>query len=303
MSQNAKIKENVMLASLNFSAWTGRRFDNRATATVENSVQIRKVGRFNKALMPGKPESFDAILKFGTNLREEFNKCTLEYQQLGVRLMPVSVYMEFAEKIRAKTIEYHRLVDTFIEEYPDIVSESQSRLGPLFLDEDYPDVFDLRKKFGIRFSVLPFPDAERFGVSLPEIELQRVRKEIEDHIDDSLKLAHLDLQRRLYEATLHLAQRVNSEGRLYNSSIENLREIITLLPKLNFTEDEYLTEIANRASRELTVFNADVLRTDAAIRADVGSKATEIAKNMSDYFDMPFDNSLLLDVASDPFAA
>lgn len=59
------IKKKVMLASLQISAWTGRAFDNRATATVEESYLHKKIGRFNKALMPQKPDSFDLILKAG----------------------------------------------------------------------------------------------------------------------------------------------------------------------------------------------------------------------------------------------
>lgn len=289
------IKQKVMLASLNISAWTGRAFDNNATSKVEQSYAKTKVGRFNKDLMPGKPESFEKILRAGSRLRAKFDCSTLEYQQLGVRLMTTAIYLDYTAALRADVQAYNILVDDFIDQYEDIKLDSKQKLGPLYNEFDYPVVHELREKFGVRFSVLPFPDAEQFGVDLPEADLLAVKNDIAKNMQEAVDFAYSDLSTRLYEATLKLAQRASSDGRFHSSAIENLREIIQILPKLNFTNDERLTALANQASRELTVFDADVLRSSPSVRSDVASRATAIAFDMAQYMGKPFDNSLLDD--------
>ena len=289
------VKKKVMLASLNISAWTGRAFDNKATGTVERSFASQKIGRFNKDLMPGKPESFDNILKAGTRIRKDFSTYTLAYQQDGVRLMPALIYLEYSKKIRDEQKEYEGLVEQFISEYEDIKRDSKSKLGDLYNEFDYPNVPNLRNKFGINFWVLPFPDAEDFGVELPAAELFEEKKKINSRMQNAIDFAHEDLSTRLYEATLKLAQRASSDGKFHSSALENLREIIQLLPKLNFSDDERLTELANQASRDLTVFDVDLLRSTPSVRREVADRATDIALEMSKYMGKPFDNSLLSD--------
>ena len=289
------VKKKVMLASLNISAWTGRAFDNKATGTVERSYANHKIGRFNKDLMPSKPESFDKILKAGTRIRKDFSTYTLAYQQDGVRLMPAGIYLDYAAQIRKDKKIYEGLVEDFIAEYESIKIDSRNRLGDLFNEFDYPKIPTLREKFGIKFWVLPFPDAEEFGVDLPESDLFEVKNNINKSMQEAIDFAHDDLSTRLYEATLKLAQRAASDGKFHSSAIENLREIIQILPKLNFSGDQRLTELANQASRELTVFDVDALRSAPSLRRDIAERATGIALEMSEYFGKPFDNSLLFD--------
>jgi len=293
------IKKKVMLASLNISAWTGRAFDNKATGTVERSFASSKIGRFNKDLMPGKPESFDSLLKAGTRIRKDFSTYTLAYQQDGVRLMPAGVYLEYSKQIRDEQKAYEGLVEKFISEYEDIKLDSQHKLGDLYNEDDYPNIPTLRDKFGINFWVLPFPDAEDFGVELPAAELFEEKRKINSRMQNAIDFAHDDLSTRLYDATLKLAQRAASDGKFHSSALENLREIIQILPKLNFSEDKRLTELANQASRELTVFDVDALRSQPSLRRDVADRATGIALEMSEYMGKPFDNSLLYDDSSD----
>ena len=114
-------------------------------------------------------------------------------------------------------------------------------------------------------------------------------------MQNAIDFAHEDLSTRLYEATLKLAQRASSDGKFHSSALENLREIIQLLPKLNFSDDERLTELANQASRDLTVFEVDLLRSTPSVRREVADRATDIALEMSKYMGKPFDNSLLSD--------
>lgn len=291
----SSVKQKVLLASLNISVWTARAFDNAATQSVESKFSLYDSGRFNKKLMPSNPIEYKNLTSMANTIRSTFYEHTLDYQTMGVRLMPVDIYIDWRDKLRSKSLEFERLQEIFFDAYPDIKAKARELLGPLYIEENYPSITELREKFGIKFSVLPFPDAEHLGVDLPEIELKTLKQEITENMQAAIDFAYSDLSKRLYEATLHLAQRASSEGILHSSAINNLREIITILPKLNFNNDEKLQELADLASSELTVYDAEALRNTPTIRRQIAAKATDIANTMSDYFSIPFDTSLLFE--------
>lgn len=291
----SSVKQKVLLASLNISVWTARAFDNAATQSVESKFSLYDSGRFNKKLMPSNPIEYKNLTSMANTIRSTFYEHTLDYQTMGVRLMPVDIYIDWRDKLRSKSLEFERLQEIFFDAYPDIKAKARELLGPLYIEENYPSITELREKFGIKFSVLPFPDAEHLGVDLPEIELKTLKQEITENMQAAIDFAYSDLSKRLYEATLHLAQRASSEGILHSSAINNLREIITILPKLNFNNDEKLQELADLASSELTVYDAEALRNTPTIRRQIAAKATDIANSMSDYFSIPFDTSLLFE--------
>lgn len=294
----SSVKQKVLLASLNISVWTARAFDNAATQSVESKFSLYDSGRFNKKLMPSNPIEYKNLTSMANTIRSTFYEHTLDYQTMGVRLMPVDIYIDWRDKLRSKSLEFERLQEIFFDAYPDIKAKARELLGPLYIEENYPSITELREKFGIKFSVLPFPDAEHLGVDLPEIELKTLKQEITENMQAAIDFAYSDLSKRLYEATLHLAQRASSEGILHSSAINNLREIITILPKLNFNNDEKLQELADLASSELTVYDAEALRNTPTIRRQIAAKATDIANSMSDYFSIPFDTSLLFEDGS-----
>lgn len=288
-------KQKVMLATLNISIWTARHFDKNGTAAVESKYQKLKVGRFNKALIPQNADAFLKIGRIATQIRTTFDAFTLDYQQLGVRLLTTSVYLDWTQKLRKMDFDFQNAVEDFLIQYPSIKEAAKAMLGPLYDESNYPHIDHLREKFGVKFSVLPFPDAEQFGVELPEADLLNIKEQLSNSINEAVEFARSDLSRRLYEATLHLAQRAASDGKFHSSAIENLREIIAILPKLNFTNDQRLTSLANQAHEELTLFDADDLRKKPSVRSEVADKAAAIATDMAEYMGIEMDPFLFMD--------
>jgi hypothetical protein len=284
MNNLKNLNSKVMLATLNISVWNGRSFDDSATRTVEVDIGAeRPVGRFNKNLMPDSPESYKAIKVLENSLRKMFYTHSLEYEQLGVRLLPTNIYMDFTGKLRAMQGDFEQAVAAFIAEYPTIKANAKGELKNLYNELDYPSVDALKRKFGIKFAVLPFPDAEQFGIDLPEEELAGIRANLTTQVEHAVELARSDLAMRFYEATAKLAARAASDGRLHASAVDNVREIVDLLPKLNFTNDPKMNELADMAKRSLTTLNVEVLRESPSARMDVGEKAKEISMQMAAY--------------------
>ncbi|MCA8291781.1 hypothetical protein LGN16_33135 [Burkholderia vietnamiensis] len=87
------LKSKVMLSSVTISAWVARRYDGKVTEEVEKNHQAAGIGRFNKRLLPAHAPSYAEVLSIGNRIRSYYYGHTLKYDQLGVRLLPTSIYM------------------------------------------------------------------------------------------------------------------------------------------------------------------------------------------------------------------
>jgi len=288
------LKSRVMLAMLNVSVWSARAFDARATAEVqENHNQREDIGRFNKRLLPEKAARFDAVCEVARRARAAFYRRTLRYGQDGVRLLPASAYMDLAGEIRAFRSEFPVLVDAFIEDLPNLKLRQREILNGLFVEGDYPSTEELRGRFGFRFKVLPFPDADQFGVALPEDELARIRGDVREHAAEVAETAMRDLWERLYEVVERMAQRLlQPKPVIRDSLVGNIRELVEILPSLNFTADANLSELCAQVSTKLASQSAEDLRTSDGARVEAARQAAEIQAKMAEYMgiDLPADS-------------
>ena len=99
----------------------------------------------------------------------------------------------------------------FIEDYEDNIDQARLDLGKLFRIEDYPSKEALRGKFGLRYRIIPVPDADHFMAKLASDDTDRVKRDIESQIEERLHDAVGDLYRRLGEAVERVSER--SAGR------------------------------------------------------------------------------------------
>ena len=100
----------------------------------------------------------------------------------------------------------------FIEDYDDYVDQSRLDLGKLFRIEDYPSKEALQGKFSIRYRITPVPDADHFIAKLASDDTDRVKRDIERHIEEQLHDAVGDLYRRLGEAVERVSERLQEDG-------------------------------------------------------------------------------------------
>ncbi|MBN3785658.1 hypothetical protein [Burkholderia sp. Ac-20353] len=270
------LKSKVMLSSVTISTWVARRYDGKVTEEVEKSHQARGIGRFNKRLLPEHAPSFAEVVSIGNRIRSYYYGRTLKYDQLGVRLLPTMIYMETAEKLRAMKDEFDLAVSVFLTDYLDLKARARDEMNTLYNEADYPSLAELSGKFGVKLSVLPFPDASQFGVDLPNDVLTSLRTEIDQHAFASIQTANNDLVGRLYEAVSTMANRLYSSNNVRLDVANHVRELCDLLPKLNFTEDPKLAHILTQAKTHLAAHTGADLKESSVLRSQVAAKATEI---------------------------
>ncbi|TPQ30624.1 hypothetical protein [Cupriavidus pinatubonensis] len=281
------ITKRVMLATFNTSVWRARKFDTRATEEVEANHDAKDIGRFNKKLLTEGATSYKEVCAIANRARAYFDAHSLDYDQLGVRLLPTDIYLEVADRQRQFQDEFNAATAVFLADYPRLKEEARSALNGLFDEADYPTPAELAKKFGMRLAVLPFPDASQFDIALPANVLDGLRSDMDQRVIGAVKTANDDLVGRLFEAVQHFANRLYGATNVRLDVADKVRELSALLPKLNFSGDPALTRILEDTQQHLARHSGLDLRNSTALRKQVVEKAMEIEAQMAAFMGGP----------------
>jgi len=291
-SSSSVLATRAMVVSLSISQWSGRRLDREITDEVNSQHNAAAdAGRYNKLLLP--KEALDPIVKVVSETRTEFLKRTLPWIDNGGRIMAADAYLAHMAWIRAQRSKFDAAVDEFIRDYPGYVQAARVRLNGMFKDEDYPTADQLRGKFAMECTVLPVPTSDDFRVTMSEAQAAHIRADIERQVSEATTTAVKDVYRRIANVTERMVDRLNaykpaarkgerSEGIFTFTLVENVRDLIAILPALNITGDPALTAMADKL-KPLVEWDASVLREDEGKRRDVAATAEQILAQVSGF--------------------
>ena len=184
------------------------------------------------------------------------------------------------------------LVRDFVANYPAHVEAERIRLNGMFRASDYPTQTQIEKKFSADVCVMPLPDSADFRVSLSDSETARIQADIKTRTESAIAGAVQDIWTRVYETVSHLSDRlkayeVTPEGKVKNpfrdSLVENLRDLVDLLPRLNLTGDSALSATCQELKSKLCTYEPDSLRENDRLRAEVAKDADSILAAMAGY--------------------
>jgi hypothetical protein len=284
------ITERAMLVGLNIQQWLGAKHDKKVTQEVARTHNSdASMGRYRKMLVA--KESLERLRQITSAARHEHYHRTLPWCDGGARILSSTGYFDYAAKMREFQLEWDAAVAVFVAEYPQFVEAARGRLNGLFNEADYPSPSKMRRKFSFAFNVLPMPVAEDFRVQLGDAETARVRSEIEDSFNESMRLAMADVWERVREVVGKMAERlraytVTNDGvanPFRDTIVTNIRELLEMLPSLNITEDPKLAQFATRISAELCKYDADELRENDGARERTAQAAEAILEQMGDF--------------------
>jgi hypothetical protein len=285
------ITTRAMLVSLNIQQWMGSKHDKKVSEEVAVAHQSDvSMGRFQKLLVA--KEALEKLRGITSAARHEHYSRTLPWQDGGARILSSKGYFDYAEKMRDYSAQWDAAVAEFVREYPNMVQDARRRLNGLFKDEDYPTVQRMRRKFSFQFNVLPMPSAKDFRVELGDEETARVRSEIEQSVNESIRAAMANVWARLHEVVARMKERLSAYSVAQNGTIShafrdsivgNIRELLDTLPTLNITEDDNLKQLAQRVEQELCTHTPDELRESEAARKQTAQAAEQILSSMEAY--------------------
>ena len=278
------ISSSALLVELNISVWPASKIDREITDKVNSDAgAVRGASQTKKNLFAGTSLRKD-IADFAARVRLYHNKHTLPWADKGERMLPTALFLEYKQTMNGYERTFEMMCDNFFIEYPRLVAEAPTALQGLFKAEDYPEIEEVKQKFGFKRTVKPVPEAGDFRLDIPAEDLEEMRSEFVDQQDKKLADAMREPWERLHKTLVGMSEKLTDiEGddgkkRYHDTLITNPLELCELLTKLNVTNDPKLEEA--RRQVELTMLGANIesIKEDADTRSELKSKVDNILK-------------------------
>ena len=277
------ISSSALLVELNISVWPASKLDREITDKVNSDASaVRGASQTKKNLFAGTSLRKD-ISDFAARIRLYHNKHTLPWADKGERMLPTALFMDYKQTMNGFEQTFNMMCDNFFIEYPRLVVEAPTNLGSMYKAEDYPDLEDVKLKFGFKRAVKPVPEAGDFRLDIPAYDLEEMRSEFVSQQDRKLADAMREPWDRLHEMLVGISEKLtdvdgDGKNRDHDTLISNPIELCGLLTKLNVTNDPKLEEA--RRQLEVAMVTADIedIKEHADSRNELKSKVDDILK-------------------------
>ena len=286
------LTHDAMLVSLRIAAWSGRLYDRQASNHVAaHHDAAASAGRYNKRLLP--KAAFAALTATMSKARTSHYEGSLPWDDQGCRLLTVANYEHYTALLDGLCERMVRERARFIEDYDDNIDQARLDLGKLFRIEDYPSKEALQGKFGIRYRIIPVPDADHFMAKLASDDTERLKRDIERQIEERLHDAVGDLYRRLGEAVERVSERLHEDENgkplvFRDSMIENIRGLVDVVPRLNIFGDDTLARLCEQVKDRIASADPNMLRPSRTfnpnVRRQVKRDADALMEQFAGYF-------------------
>jgi hypothetical protein len=276
------ISSSALLVELNISVWPASKLDREVTDKVNTDASaVRGASQTKKNLFAGTSLRKD-ISDFAARVRLYHNKHTLPWADKGERMLPTALFMDYKQTMNGFEQTFNMMCTNFFVEYPRLVADAPNNLGSMYKAEDYPEIEEVRMKFGFRRAVKPIPESGDFRLDIPAHDLAEMKNDYEKQYSDRLAEAMREPWERLHKTLVGMSEKLTdiegdeSKKRYHDTLISNPIELCGLLTKLNVTNDPKLEEA--RRQLELTMLGADIesIKEDADSRSALKSKVDAI---------------------------
>ena len=288
-----KLSERAMLTTLHRGAWGGSKHDQEVTEqTAEaHSADTKDAGRYSKQLISRK-----FLSKVGSKLRvarDTHRILTLPWDDEGTRILSAQGYMHYTQQMRTCRLGVEAARDSFLAEYPEYIKAAKLTLGTMFNKDDYPSVGSAQGKVFIDVEIKPIPEAGDFRTKLADGTIKAIAKDIEQRTNARIKAAVDDVFQRVYDAVGRMAKRLstyepssaedNARNTFRDSLVYNVVELADLLPSLNITDDQRLTDLAKRLKADLPSICRTYSVATSTCANKPPSKLEKLAKKVGAY--------------------
>ena len=278
------LSDEAMIVRLSISQWTARKFDKSVSQKVADDYAVdADVGRYNKILIA--KEAIRTITQATSAARSFHYENTLPWDDGGGRILPSKNFLTYSKEMRKLKQRTDDAVKEFLENYDEYREEARKRLNGMFRATDYPGRREIGRKFGFSTDIDPVPSAKDFRVSLQSKDMTRIQKQLEKRVEERVIEATKDLYVRLNEVVQKFADKLSDKEAIFRDSlVENVVELVNLLPKLNVGNDPELEKVRKETQKRICAFEPDTLRKDEKVRSKAAEDAKAILDKMSGYY-------------------
>jgi hypothetical protein len=242
------------VATLNTGAWRATK-QHKAETAAENIRHNTNAARV--LVKVSDHRALSDILKVHAAAYQEHRRLTLPSAQDGMRLLPAGREFEHAERMRVHADNHNRLVAEFMADYDAEKAAAPVRLNGLYDASMWPSHDEVTAKFKFRTQYLPTPVDGAWS----------------DWLAESVEVGQAELRERLQAALSRVRDRCASDGKLYASVFDDIRDLAGLVPDLDVTGD---FAPVTQALAPLATIKSDQIRDDENARQETARKAASI---------------------------
>ena len=290
---NQNVSSRATLVNLSASAWGQHKSDSEVTEEVLVKHEAEKhSGSFKKRLLNKRATA--GIRSVKSAARTFHNHMTLPWLEDGTRILANVNHIDYVSKIGEHINIFNQAVDEFIKEYPNHVKIAKKELGKLFDEKDYPDPKVVRSKYKLRTVFLPWPKKEDFRGDIDPNIIKEIGDNLDARLEEILKGSMSNIAERIVEVVGHMSERLKkykpgdsngnkAEGKFHDSMVHHVRDLASLLPGFNLTDNPKITAITKTIQEKLAIHDPDVLRDVIKVRKQVIKDADDVLKKAKEF--------------------
>jgi hypothetical protein len=281
----SRYRNSNLLYRPSLSIWTARKLDKAESVKVnKDNGAVDGAANVHKQLLPESKELL-SVQKWANAFRTFIYTGTLPWDDSGWRIGAVARHMDFMAEAGDRIAEGEVLVDAFVHAYAYEMEQAKFRLNHLFNASDYPGPMEVRTKFKFLLDVMPMPSAEDFRVvdGIPQAEVDKLVQIAQAGTEQRIQEAMKEAYERLYQVVAKLANTLEQYGngttkKFNDSLVENIAEIVGVMPALNLTNDPHLAALATDAKQLAQYSLVDLRKNDSVRDAAITEARTLAAK-------------------------
>jgi hypothetical protein len=283
----SSIRNTTLLYRPSLSIWTARKLDKAESAKVnKDNGAVEGAANVHKQLLPDSKELL-SVQKWANSFRTFIYTSTSPWDDAGWRIRSAAGHMEFMAEVGDRLAEGDLLVDAFVDAYLLEVVKAEVTLGHMFQRSDYPGEQEVRTKFKFVVDCMPVSSADDFRIvdgGIPQEEVDRLVKVTQSSVEGRIQGAMTEAYEKLYGVVSKMANTLEQYGagtvkKFNDSLVENIVEIVGVMPALNLTGDPHLTALASDAQQLAQYSLVDLRKSDT-----VRDAAINDARNLATKF-------------------
>jgi hypothetical protein len=278
----------AVLVSVDVNVWSATKQDRVISDEVTNAKNAdNSAGRFVKNLLADN-HHHKRVANYRQTIYNWLKRSTYRWNN-SQDLLPVLALEKFKTEYQEHESEFYRLLDDFLLHYSSIVSDMAFKQGDMFNRNDYPDIDQVRGKFGIRLFVAEVPTQD-FRCAVAEDIADDLKQQYEHQAEEIITGILSQQQERLAELLQSIShccgvQEINESGtsdvktkkrKIYDTTIEKARELASMYKDFNLTGNKDLAEASRLLENTLNGVTAELIRDSDAVRDKVKNDVDDI---------------------------
>jgi len=251
-------------------------------------------GNVNKHLFEGRDNRVKATISKFTDVYVYVKENTVPWTT-GVDMLNMNHYMEFNSGLRKRVDEAYRSIDTLCLFWQDEVDADLERLSQIAIAKgkpnlananDYPDVDELRSKFGIDIRYMPVPTTGDFRVGISDEDKESLQQQLNDAEVNANKHVLQSMIVPMQRAISKLSIPIGSDGSVFRDTlVDNLVEVTERMNKINLSDDAMMQgqidDLRDLISSYSSEIGKDLLRSNQTAREQAVTKIDTLVRNMT----------------------